>query len=161
MACAAHPRLPCHALPIRDCPVMRCLSSTHAAETGQSMTAERHRSAPIFDLLRQAYPRLPNRAPPNRTRPSPTLPGHSTSHHDCLDKPNTSVLRPAHQSHDCRNAPIRTLHYQSATRQTSTASPRPSYPSKALPSLTKSQAFTEPYTTVNRHRCGETPPSRR
>ena len=161
----------------RDCRAKPNHTPHRLYATGRPMTAEQHRSAPIFDLLRQAYPRLPNRAPPNRTRPSPTLPGHSTSHHDCLDKPNTSVPRAAHQSRDCLDkphasgtsptvhcrdcqaVPSRTLPCQSATHQTSTASPCTTQPHTAIHQLTMSRAFMpEPYATVSQHRNGETPP---
>ena len=64
------------------------------------MTAERNRSAPILDLLRQAYPRLPNLSFAGQAYTKPNL--HIR---DCLTPPGLSSPCQASPNLDCQALP--------------------------------------------------------
>lgn len=114
MACSAHPRLPCHALPIqythcRDWPIHDC------------------RTAPILDLLRQAYPRLPNLSFAGQAYTKPNLPIR-----DCPALPCISCTRRAETFQDCHNKP-----HASGTSPTAHCRAPPRLPRHASPGLAK------------------------
>lgn len=143
-----------YALPIRDCRTRPNRTPTRLYATGRSMTAERHRSAPILDLLRQAYPRLPNLSfagqaytEPNLpirdclTSPGLSSPCQASPNPDCPALPCIACTRRTETCQDCHNKP-----HASGTSPTVHCRAPPRLPNTASPSRAKRRR-TEPIRT--------------